>query len=254
MLAGRRTPIARNLIFVSSMKFKFTLLSIVVSCFHFAFGQGDLRIGEWSQHLPYNEGRTVTQSPTRIYYGTKYALLSVSKEDSSKVEFFSKVDGLSDAGARWIKYHHNLGILIIGYENGNIDLLDSNGTTNINDIQRNNSIQGDKAIKNIFIDDGPLAYLSLPFGLVVLDLVSHQFSSTVFTNSPVFGFTKFQNKFYVSTGKGVYEYDPASGNIIEDFSQWTKITNGLPSEYTSQAIAVFKDSLYAGINGDLYKF
>ncbi len=218
------------------------------------YGQADLRIGQWAEHLPYNGGKTVTQSPTRIYYGTEFGLMSILKEDSAQVEFFSKVDGLSDVGISWVKYHHPLKMVIIGYKSGNIDLLDTNGISNINDILRNTSIQGDKGIKNIYVGEGNLAFLSTSFGLVVLDLVSQKFRSTVFTNSPVFGFTLFQNKYYIATGKGIYVYDPSSGNIIEDFGQWQKIKiPGLPSDYSSEAIAVFKDTLYAGGNGDLYK-
>lgn len=216
-------------------------------------GQGDLRIGEWAEHLPYNGGHTITQSPTRIYYGTEFALMSILKEDSSNVEFFSKVDGLSDAGPGWIKYHHALKTLIIGYTNGNIDLLDSNGITNINDILRNTSIQGDKRITNIYVDESPLVYLSTPFGLVILDLISGQFKSTVFTNSPVKGFTIFQDQYYLAVENGLYVFDPLSGAIIEDFSRWTKLTQGLPAIYTSQAVAVFHNILYTGINGSLYR-
>ncbi len=228
----------------------FTTLGLITK----AGAQGDLRIGQWAEHLPYNGGKTVTQSPTRVYYGTEFALISISKADSSQVEFFSKVDGLSDVRPSWIKYHTSLKTLIIGYENGNIDLLDTNGISNINDILRSNSIQGQKTITNIYINDSPLAYLSTPFGLVILDLVTQRFSSTVFTNTPVYGFTIFQNKYYVATDKGIYAYDPASGNIIEDFGVWEKILiPGLPTNYTAEAIAVFKDILYAGGNGDLYK-
>ena len=243
------------------MKYRFTIFFFLTFLFFLGgiegftgiFGQGDLRIGQWAEHLPYNGGRTVTQSPSRIYYGTDFALMSISKEDSTQLEIFSKVDGLSDVGPHWIKYHPILKLLIIGYPNGNIDLLDSNGISNINDILRNNSIQGNKSIDNIYIDN-TLAYLSTPFGIVVLDLQSERFTSTVFTNTPVFGFTIFQNKYYAATAKGIYAYDPASGNIIEDFGNWEKILiTGLPADYTSEAIAVFNDSLYAGGNGDLYK-
>lgn len=219
-----------------------------------ASGQSDLRIGQWSEHLPYNVGSMVTQSPTRIYYGTDFALLSILKNDSSKVDFFSKVDGLSDVAPSWIRYYNGLKTLIIGYFNGNIDLLDTNGITNVNDILRNSSIQGDKAIKNIYTDDTPLAYLCTPFGLVVLDLVTHQFRSTVFTGSAVNGFTIFQNKYYLATDNGLFRYDPSSGNIIENFNQWEKIiVPGVPATYISQAVAVFHDQLYFGAKDDLYR-
>jgi hypothetical protein len=216
--------------------------------------QGDLRLGQWSEHLPYNGGTTVTQSPTRIYYGTEFALMSISKEDSLDVEFFSKVDGLSDVAPGWIKYHNELRLLLIGYKNGNIDILDTNGISNINDIVRNTSLQGDKGIKNIYFDEGHLAYLSTTFGLLVLDLNTHRFVSTVFTTSPVNGFTIFQNLFYVATDKGIFTFNPNAGQIIENFGQWQRVAiDGLPFEYSSEAIAVFKGALYAGGNGDLYK-
>ncbi|HQW03664.1 MAG TPA: two-component regulator propeller domain-containing protein, partial [Saprospiraceae bacterium] len=54
---------------------------------------------------------------------------------------------------------------------------------------------------------------------------------------------------------GLYSYDPLSGNIIEDFSSWEKvIVPGVPALYSSQSVAVYNDILYAGIDGDLYKF
>jgi hypothetical protein len=233
------------------------LVSLSLFTFHFSlftFSQGDLRIGQWSEHLPYNGGSTVTQSPTRIYYGSEFALMAISKEDTSQAVFFSKVDGLSDVEPSWIKYHPQFKTLIIGYANGNIDLMDTNGVTNINDIVRNTSIQGDKRITNIYIDDGPLIYFSMPFGLVVLDLETRQFESTIFTVSPVKGFTKFQGLYYMAAENGLFTYDPQSGNIIEDFSNWQKVVvPGLPASYSSQAVAEFQDVLYAGLDGDLYR-
>src|SRR5687767_6081650 len=232
----------------------FFLIAIGLFCNTFSLhAQSDLRIGEWAAHLPFNIGKTVTQSPSRVYYGTEFGLMAISKEDSSQVEFFSKVDGLSDVGASWIKYHEGLNMIIIGYQNGNIDLLETDGISNVNDILQNTSIQGDKSINHIFIDEGNLAYLSTPFGLVILDVVNQRFTSTVFSTSPAFGFTIFQNKYYLSTANGIYVFDPASGNIIEDFGKWQKFTTGIPATYSSQAIAVHQGILYAGVNGDLYK-
>lgn len=216
--------------------------------------QSDLNIGQWSEHLPYNGGITVTQSPTRVYYGSQYALISMLKQDTSEAEFFSKIDGLSDVSPSWIKYHDALDILIIGYANGNIDIMDAEGVSNINDIVRNTSIQGDKRISNIYVDDSPLIYMSTPFGLVILDIVKMQFQSTVFTNSPVKAFTKYQGKYYMAVENGLYSYNPDSGNIIEDFGGWQKIAvPGLAENYSSQAVAVFNNELFAGIDGDLYK-
>ncbi len=214
----------------------------------FLNGQSDLRIYDWAEHLPYNGGPTVTQSDTRVYYGTEFALMSISKADTSDVTFYSKVDGLSDAVPSFIRFHHALNTLIIGYADGNIDLLDANGVTNINDILRNTSIQGDKRITNIYNDDSPSVYLCTPFGLAILNMVTGRFISTVFTSSPAVGFTIFQSKYYLATENGLYVYDPSSGGLIENFNQWQKISAGLPSGYTCQAISTYEDKLYLGIN------
>ena len=204
----------------TNWKERFFLVSLFTLHFSFfAFSQADLRIGEWSDHLPYNIGSTVTQSPTRIYYGTEFALLSILKSDSTQVEFFSKVDGLSDVEPSWIQYHPTFETLIIGYGNGNIDLLGSNGITNVSDILRNTSIQGEKEITNIYIDQSSLVYFSTPFGLVIFDIASGQFKSTVFTGSPVKGFTISQGKYYLAAENGLYVYDPTSVNLVEDFSR-----------------------------------
>ena len=133
------------------MKAFYTLLAFFIGSI-FVQAQGDLALGQWAEHLPYNTGYTVTQSPTRVYYGTDYAIISILKEDTSQVTFFSKVDGLSDIAPSWIHFHEPLNMLIIGYRNGNIDLLDENGITNINDILRNTNIQGDKSIRHIYVD------------------------------------------------------------------------------------------------------
>ncbi len=89
---------------------------------------------------------------------------------------------------------------------------------------------------------------------VDLDIASGQFKSTVFTGSPVKGFTISQGKYYLAAENGLYVYDPAFGNLVEDFSRWEKImVPGLPAQYTCQAVAEHKGTLYAGFNGDLYK-
>jgi hypothetical protein len=230
----------------------FILVFSLSTCYVTA--QADLRIGEWKAHMPYTTGLTVTQSDTRVYYGTEYALVAISKDDSTDVDFFSKIDGLSDVAPSWIRYHKGLETLIIGYRNGNIDLLDANGITNINAVLRNTSIQGDKRINHIYTDDGTLAFLTTPFGLLILDLVTGQFQSTVFTPTPALAFTKHNGLYYLAVEGGLYAYDTASGNLVENFNQWMRITDPkLPANYTAQFVSVHNDKLYAGLNGQLYR-
>jgi len=217
-------------------------------------GQSDLRIGDWADHLPYNVGHTVTQSDDKVYYGTPYALMAIDKADSTQVTFFSKVDGLSDVDPSWIKYHKELQVLVVGYANGNIDLIDDQGVTNINDIVRNTNIQGDKRITRIYSEGGPIVYLCTPFGLVQLNITTGLFGSTVFTGSPVNDFLVLGGTYYMATDAGLYTYQPASGKLIEDIASWDKVfVSGLGFNYPCRALAVFEGVVYAGMDTDLYR-
>ena len=68
------------------------------------FSQNELAIGQWKSHLPYRKAVDVTQSQEKIYYATEWSVLALDKSDFS-VEFFSKVNGLSNVGVERIKYN-----------------------------------------------------------------------------------------------------------------------------------------------------
>ncbi|MFN8330486.1 MAG: hypothetical protein U0T81_04575 [Saprospiraceae bacterium] len=45
----------------------------------FCLGQAELRIGEWRNQIPYNNGVHITQSDNAIYYATDSILRIASK-------------------------------------------------------------------------------------------------------------------------------------------------------------------------------
>lgn len=235
------------------MKLLFTIL-LFLFILPYSIAQGDLRIYQWKDHLPYNGGHTVTHSEDQVFYGTEYSIIAINKKDSSQAVFYSKVDGLSDTGPSWIKFHPRLKVLVVGYQSGNIDLIDADGIHNINDIERNLSIQGNKSISRIYMDDSPLAYLCTQFGMVILNISTGKFVSTVFTPVPVHDFTIFQGIYYMATESGLYTYNPSGGGIVENFANWNRVAiSGVGSTYIAKAVTAFKGSLYVGAAGDLYR-
>ena len=103
------------------------------------------------------------------------------KEDNS-LNKLSKINGLSDINISSIKYLKSVNTLIIGYENGNIDLLQGDVITNMSDIKRNTTIIGSKAVNDIFLLDNT-AYLACGFGIVVLDLNKTEIKETYLIGS-----------------------------------------------------------------------
>ncbi len=147
-------------------------------------------------------------------------------------------------------------ILVVGYSNGNIDLLTESGVYNMPDIVNSNLI-GDKSIRKIFVE-GTKAYLSTGFGVVVIDVTNIEVSDTWYINGQqallgATGVYSRPNKWVVSTDEGVYE---ASKDQIESYlsavaSEFPEITSllyvinqkGNDTLY-DQDIIVFKKGKY----------
>ena len=157
----------------------------------------DLQIGQWKAHLPYQSGRWVTQSETQIYYASPFSIFTINKVDNS-VEFLSKVDGLSEVGVDKINYNQTVETLVVAYINSNIDLIKPDGIINLNDIQKNTNIVGDRAIYNILFV-GEAAYLSTGFGIVKLNLEREEFEFTTFTGLAVFDMALYEGRLYAAT-------------------------------------------------------
>ena len=215
--------------------------------------KSDLRIGQWKSHLPYHSGKWITQSETTIYYASPFALFTIEKEDFA-VDFLSKVEGLSDVGINKIKYNQATNVLVVIYNNSNIDLIKPEGIINLNDIPKNTSIVGDRTVYDILFE-GNGALLSTGFGIVKLNLEREEFEFTTFTGVPVFGLALYDNNFYAATEEGIYLTENNPANNLADFNNWRllDVADGFPAEYSSNAVAAHHNSLYLDINGSLFR-
>lgn len=216
--------------------------------------ESNLQIGQWKSHLPYQSGRWVTQSETQIYYASPFSIFTIDKIDNS-VDFLSKVDGLSDVGVDKINYNQVSETLVIAYTNGNLDLVKPNGIINLNDIQKNTSIVGDRTIYNILFE-GDAAFLATGFGIVKLNIEREEFEFTTFTGLPVLSMALFKGQFYAATDEGIYTV-PNQDNInLGDFGNWRllDIPDGFPPVYSSKSVAAHHRRLYVDIDGDLFQY
>jgi hypothetical protein len=82
----------------------------------------------------------------------------------------TKVNALSDVDISMVAYNTSLNALMVGYRNGNLDLVRSGSASNLSDIKRS-SIIGDKGVYDIHFE-GPLAYLAC--GFVTLNTVEDE--------------------------------------------------------------------------------
>ncbi|MEE9437998.1 MAG: hypothetical protein V3V14_03290 [Saprospiraceae bacterium] len=216
--------------------------------------QIDQRLGEWQSFLPYNDGKSVTQSEDKIYYATGISVFSINKNDVDDWMFRSKVDGLSDSGAKTVRYDNFNKQLIIVYENSNIDIVNDNEIINLSNIKDNLNLIGSRAINDIHIFDKQTLFIGTAFGIVELDTEKLEFGSTIITNIVINDITSIGSKLYAATDDGVYYIDKGTTSNIADFSDWKLLAeqDGLPQVYSSNNIETFNGALYINVENQLY--
>ena len=143
-------------------------LYILIFWMFISYVDAQSRVGEWDVHLNYSEGNCLFSKENVIYTGTSSQFFTYNQSDNS-IESFSKLNGLNDTNVTAINLDSDSDILIIGYENGNVDLILKNQVINIPYIKNSNNIVGSKKINDIHINQGA-AYLACDFGLVKIDI------------------------------------------------------------------------------------
>jgi ligand-binding sensor domain-containing protein len=218
-----------------------------------AFAQNDLKIGQWKSYLSYRYAKYVTQSNDKIFYATEMAILSLDKRND-EIEFLSKVEGLSDAGVQLIKYNKFAEILLVAYNNGNIDLVKKDGTVqNVRDILDNITIIGDKKIYDVYVENASNVYLACGFGIVKFNMLKGEFDFTTFTNSLVKNIEIHDGFLFAIVSGKLYRTKNDAQINLADFKNWQLLgkTQGFSNNYACKGICSARGKLYLGINDTL---
>ena len=231
----------------------FQLLLLFTFSFQ-AFAQSDIPVYGWRSYLPYLNGEVVTQSPTKIIYGTEWSLFTIDKEENF-VEFLSKVDGLNDIGIKELKYDSVNDQLIVVYDNSNIDILKDDQIFNVNNIKNNSNIVGDRSINALELANANNCYFATSFGVVEYDLINREFGFTTFTELSVDDITSSDTVLYIATADGIYFVDYTENINLADFGNWELMGAevGLPLIYSAQLVHYFDESLYTVVEDTLFR-
>ena len=184
----------------------------------------DVSIGSWKNYLSYNSGSFLCEANDKIYCVASNGLYYVDKEEST-INRLSKTTGLSDISVNKIAYNEELNVLIVVYNNCNIDLIKNGVITNISDIKRK-EIAGIKEIKNIDLN-GNIAYLSSTFGLILLDLEKKEIKDTYNIGDSnglydVNACSFLGDSIYAATTNGVF-VAYLNSPLLSDYNNWSKL-------------------------------
>lgn len=198
-------------------------------------------IGQWRDHLPWQQVTGVSNTTSKIWAATPYSIFSVDPLDNT-IERYSKINGLSETGISAFGAEATGNRVIIAYNNSNIDVLNESNVTNISAL-KNSPVSGDKTVYSVFIDQ-QLAWLATGFGIVVINLEKKEVKDTYIIGAngagiKVNAIARDGSFYYAATTEGLKKA-PVSGANLADFRNWQLISgaNGLPAGPVQSVISV----------------
>ena len=206
-------------------------------------------IGEWTDYQSYASAKNLVDTGDKVFCVTEGGLFSYNKTDNS-IQKMSGINGLSDVGIQRLAYSKGNDVLLIAYQNANIDLLIGKTIFNLSDIKRK-QLSADKTINNIMFS-GKLAYLSCGFGIVVINLERKEIKDTYFIGNEgdylnVQDLATDGNNFYAATVSGIYKASASEPNL-QNYNNWVRQTNIPHSDKKFNAIEFFNGHIIANYN------
>jgi len=199
-------------------------------------------VGQWTDYLSYKSASKVVLAGERVYCVANAGLFYYDASDNS-IQKVNVIQGLSDVGVRDVAYSAAKDVVVVAYENSNLDLIYQGQVFNLSDIKRK-QITGDKSINHILIV-GDVAYLSCGFGIVAVNLERREIKDTYYIGEnaallKVNAMAFDGNFLFAATEDGVYKADINSPNL-QYYGNWEKQTD-LPFPSASFGCAAFFDN------------
>jgi hypothetical protein len=201
----------------------------------------------WDGHFSYNEIKDVAEGNNKIYVAADNAIFSLDTQ-TNEIKELSTINGLSGETISTIYYSEVYELLVIGYENGLIEIAfdnDDNVLTIVDIIDKPTIPATDKRI-NHFNAYQNAVYISTNYGISVFDLERLEFGDTYFignggTQIQVTQTTIFGDYIYASClgNNGIRKAEISNPNLI-DYQNWQVINAG-----SWTAIETQEDKLYA---------
>ncbi len=236
------------------MKKKFILIIVSVLPSFFINAQDFSAL--WQGHFSYLNIKDVVQGNNKVYAASENAVFTYDIE-TLEVNKISTINGLSGEFISTIHYSEAFEQLIIGYENGLIEIVfeQTDEILSVVDILEKQTIPPDSKRINHFNEYNGLVYISTDYGISVYDLERLEFGDTFFignggTQIIVSQTTVFGDDIFAAcmSNSGIRTASVANTNLI-DYQEWTQIVGG-----NFLGIEALEDKLYTTrLNNRIYE-
>jgi len=187
----------------------------------------------WEGHFSYLNIKDTSQGNNKIYVASENAIF-IYDTQTLEIEKLSTVNGLSGEFISTIHYSDTFELLIIGYENGLMEIAfdnDNNILTIVDIFDKPTIPPTDKKI-NHFNEYNGLVYISTDYGISVYDLERLEFGDTYFIGDQgsqliVNQTVVFEEYIYAAclSNRGLRKALAASNNLI-NYQEWERVGFG----------------------------
>ncbi|MEE9406903.1 MAG: hypothetical protein V3V28_02390 [Polaribacter sp.] len=226
------------------------LFSTFIFFFVLAFSAQTDYSSSWEDFYSYNNVKDFVKVDNIIYALADNAVFTYNIS-TLEIDKLSSVQGLSGEVTTSIYYNNTFKRLVIGYENGLIEVVDNDGTITISSDILNFNESGEKSINQISEFNNKL-YLATPFAIVVYDIEKLEFGDTYFigNNSSAVKINQIvvdDSQIYAATENGIFNADITSDLLI-DFNNWQQQFSGR----NFKQITKFNNQLFTVENTKLF--
>jgi hypothetical protein len=189
------------------------------------------RMHQWRAHTAFSHISQAEATAHHVYGVSNNSLFSVDKQ-SEEISYHNRLTGLSGAVISQMAYNPSVDAILLTYQNGQLDIIDTRDDIhNIPDLylkQMNYS----KVVNHIYMHEDK-AYLSMSFGIIVLDMKKREIKDTYFLGNKndeinVQATTIMGDSLYAISSKALYTASLQSN--LMDFAHWTTLS--IPSGST----------------------
>ncbi len=228
-------PLLFHFLLIGTLMLKAIVLFLLLSLTLPLQAQQEIAVGTWRTHLTYYNAQRLALTPENVWVASQNGLFRYDKTFQT-LEVVSKNQGLSDNGITALAYHQDLDLLLLGYQNGNLDLWQDDTFTNLPLLLSDNNFRNRRIYHIAFHQNQ--GYLSTDFGIVVLDLNSRRILN-VYQNLglngeliPIYATAIFQNRLFAATDIGLRSV--SLNQNPQDFNNWQTLA-GVSGKVTALA-------------------
>lgn len=218
-----------------------------------AGAQTSIPVGSWRLHLSYNDIREVEVTGGHIFAAGESGILIFHRADQS-LRTWNKLNGLSGTGITSLSYDPATASLLVGYEEGELDIIRAETITNFHRL-RDADIATPKKINHISTREA-FAYLSTAYGVVVFDLQRGEIVETWRdlgaggSAMAVYESALLRDSIYLATANGVLA--GYRGDNLLDYNNWERSSEGSFSDPVRSVIS-FDGKIYATASTGIYR-